>query len=59
MATFLSISIFSQDFLDCQVMLTSFLTLGDNLVGWSYERCCFNGTCLQSGKSNMWHVGAV
>lgn len=46
MTRFLSINI---TFLDCQVIITSspfFVFLGDHLVGWSYERCCFNGTCL-------------
>ena len=46
-------------FLGLSGYVDKFFILGDNLVGWSYERCCFNGTCLQSGKSNMWHVGAV
>jgi len=23
-----------------------FIVLGCHLVGWSHERCCFNGTCL-------------
>lgn len=28
------------------VMFTSFSILGDHLVGWTYERRCFNGTRL-------------
>lgn len=43
------------------IMMTCFfpLILGDHLVGWSNERCCFNGTRVQSGTSNTSVAAAV